>query len=120
MIYLVRLVILLSVYTGSFLLAERTGHLVIAIVGGGHRRGARRSHPNGPYSCNTETGVDAHEDLECSPPHSCPNSGGSFWHFLAHHSGIRGAVVSKHGRSVRARRLSTRGMISAFHPNCGR
>lgn len=34
MTYLARLVILLSVYTGSFLLAERTGYLVIAVVGG--------------------------------------------------------------------------------------
>jgi hypothetical protein len=34
MIYLVRLVVLLSLYTGSFLLAERTGYLIIAVVGG--------------------------------------------------------------------------------------
>lgn len=34
MIYIARLVLLLSVYTGSFLLAEWTGYLVIAIAGG--------------------------------------------------------------------------------------
>lgn len=34
MIYVARLIILLSVYTGSFLLAERTGYLMIAAVGG--------------------------------------------------------------------------------------
>lgn len=32
--YLTRLVILLLIYTGSFLLAERTGYLLIAVVGG--------------------------------------------------------------------------------------
>lgn len=34
MIYISRLILLLAVYTGSFLLAERTGYLVIAVVGG--------------------------------------------------------------------------------------
>lgn len=34
MIYLARLILLLSVYTGSFLLAEQTGYVVIAIIGG--------------------------------------------------------------------------------------
>lgn len=32
--YLARLVILLLIYTGSFLLAEQTGYLLIAVVGG--------------------------------------------------------------------------------------
>jgi len=34
MMYLTRLLILLLVYTGAFLLAERTGYLLIAVVGG--------------------------------------------------------------------------------------
>lgn len=34
MIYIARLILLLSVYTGSFLLAELTGYLIIAVVGG--------------------------------------------------------------------------------------
>ena len=32
--YLTRLLILLSLYTGAFLLAEQTGYLLIAVVGG--------------------------------------------------------------------------------------
>ena len=32
--YLTRLVLLLLIYTGSFLLAEQTGYLLIAVVGG--------------------------------------------------------------------------------------